>query len=127
MEQLESATFQLMTRPQIETTRYFCYECDKSFSKKSSLDRHKVIHTGEKQFLCDKCEKSFSQKNNLDAHMRIHLGIKPYSCKKCGKTFTQSQNCRKHKQNCGDGAFSGKLVISLILYTIIRREPFLSE
>jgi len=51
--------------------------CLKSFSQKGSLDIHKRVHTGDKQYQCEICLKSFSQKGSLDMHKRVHTGNKP--------------------------------------------------
>ena len=68
---------------------YECAECGKVFSKKPSLDRHMLIHTGEIAFTCPTCGRLFTQRAQLARHMRTHTGERPYKCNICGKSFIQ--------------------------------------
>ncbi|GBN90349.1 hypothetical protein AVEN_216755-1, partial [Araneus ventricosus] len=38
-------------------SHFICYACDKCFFFKSQLDRHYVIHSGERSFCCQICEQ----------------------------------------------------------------------
>uniref|UniRef100_A0AAG5DCK2 Protein krueppel n=1 Tax=Anopheles atroparvus TaxID=41427 RepID=A0AAG5DCK2_ANOAO len=44
--------------------------CFKSFSRKEHLLRHTVSHSGKKLFQCDLCQKLFSRKDNLNKHKK---------------------------------------------------------
>lgn len=52
--------------------RYSCEFCGRSFYSKYNLDRHKMIHTGDKPFQCKICKKCFNQQANLKSHMIVH-------------------------------------------------------
>ena len=54
--------------------RYMCHECQKSFSRPSSLRIHTFSHTGEKPFVCPEpgCTKRFSVRSNMRRHMKVH-------------------------------------------------------
>ena len=54
---------------------YICHQCGKSFTTKSSLLRHRPIHTGMRRFACSICKKTFYRKDKCKAHIKRHLGI----------------------------------------------------
>ena len=80
-----------------------CDQCGKLFSNKSSLAKHKHIHSGEKPFVCDVCGKAFHLKTSLRDHKDIHSREKLYSCDACGKAFAQLPGLRAHKKHIHEG------------------------
>ncbi len=81
-----------------------CKICDETLSHKVSLKRHMQIHKKD-SFKCDKCQKEFTRKDNLTKHKKIvhyetsiqfdQLGLMEEGdgsskCKICNKVFSGS-------------------------------------
>ncbi|XP_048866079.1 ras-responsive element-binding protein 1 isoform X1 [Brienomyrus brachyistius] len=54
------------------TTDHSCSICGKSLSSASSLDRHMLVHSGERPYKCSVCGQTFTTNGNMHRHMKIH-------------------------------------------------------
>eukprot|EP00088_Acartia_fossae_P063100 TRINITY_DN7669_c0_g1_i2.p1 TRINITY_DN7669_c0_g1~~TRINITY_DN7669_c0_g1_i2.p1 ORF type:complete len:497 (+),score=121.60 TRINITY_DN7669_c0_g1_i2:105-1595(+) len=54
--------------------KYPCEFCHKRFPTPSKLNRHKLVHSGEKPYCCHLCKKGFTQKVHLNTHMKMSHG-----------------------------------------------------
>ncbi|KAJ0012301.1 hypothetical protein NQD34_013276, partial [Periophthalmus magnuspinnatus] len=77
-----------------------CPYCGKCFERSAHLERHKMIHTGEKPFQCETCGRCFNQKCSLKEHRKIHIRAprpkKMYPCPYCPKVFWRSEHLERH-------------------------------
>ena len=75
---------------------FLCDMCDKGFTQKSDLNRHRRIQTGDKPYVCCMCRKGFTKKSSLKIHQVVHTGEKPHVCDTCDKRFTQKSALGRH-------------------------------
>ncbi|XP_048479942.1 zinc finger protein 714-like [Plutella xylostella] len=94
------ASASLVKRKQIIYPRekaFVCDSCTKTFSKKTSLIKHILIHTGEKPFESDFCKKTSRHRTAMKRHKLLHTGEKPIQCDICAKTFKFRSYLERHK------------------------------
>lgn len=89
--------------PKYSTTQrrkhiHACIICGKIFPSQSKLDRHALIHTGQRPFKCVLCSKSFRQSTHLKIHQLTHSEERPFQCCFCQKGFKIQSKLLKHKQ-----------------------------
>ncbi|XP_031637187.1 zinc finger protein OZF-like [Contarinia nasturtii] len=80
---------------------YECYICGKLIGpKKTNLEQHMRVHTGDRPFQCQHCLKQFKQKHTLDVHMKLHTMKLPFKCSICRYGFTKQTKCKAHERTC---------------------------
>lgn len=61
-----------------------------------SHNNHGETQDNEKGFVCRICKKALSSSSSLDRHVLVHSGERPFACKYCGDTFTTNGNMHRH-------------------------------
>ncbi|XP_075908170.1 uncharacterized protein LOC116954162 isoform X3 [Petromyzon marinus] len=51
---------------------HVCRVCRRALSSASSLDRHMLVHSGERPYRCPVCRQAFTTNGNMHRHMKIH-------------------------------------------------------
>lgn len=74
---------------------FSCNICNKTYTSRIVLRKHKLIHSGEKKFACDICGKGFLQKITLLNHKFIH--VNPVTCSHCDIIFKGKETFECHK------------------------------
>lgn len=83
-----------------DVKNFQCSYCNVKLKSRYTLNRHILIHTGEKRFQCTYCQRAFTQKNELNKHLRSHIGENTYKCDhgKCSEAFRLLSELRIHQQ-----------------------------
>lgn len=98
---------------------YTCKLCDRTFSKKCNLTKHKCSFYAEMEaredgsfpsansiqcsdptlpdsLFCTLCDKKFTSISGLKYHLKRHTDIKAFTCVYCSKKFTANSNLNAH-------------------------------
>uniref|UniRef100_A0A182QIZ8 Protein krueppel n=1 Tax=Anopheles farauti TaxID=69004 RepID=A0A182QIZ8_9DIPT len=74
-----------------------CELCNKSFGNRPRLERHRLVHTGERPYQCKYCTKTFSDRYRLEIHTEKHFKDMNCNCDVCGETFPGTKKLDDHR------------------------------
>ena len=93
----EHSSESIPPRQSESVSQFHCALCDKSFAQKVNLQKHMMIHSGERPFQCYVCGKSFRQKTALQKHYTVHThGSTNFNCQTCQRRFGSTTNLQRH-------------------------------
>ncbi|KAL7055561.1 hypothetical protein AAHC03_023061 [Spirometra sp. Aus1] len=76
-----------------------CDVCNKVFSERSLLQKHKVAHADAKH-ICPTCGRAFVREDKLRRHIRsIHSDERPFVCEVCSKAFARKDKLQEHARH----------------------------
>lgn len=81
----------------IKKQKFKCTACGKTLTGITSIQRHMLTHTGEKNYTCHTCKRSFGLKSSLKKHLASHRE-KDYKCSICDKILTSEKFLKNHEQ-----------------------------
>ena len=77
-----------------------CLECGKRFGQKSSMTTHyKTVHEEKRQYKCVVCGVQFAQNSHLVRHTKtVHDKIRAFKCEHCNQSFGEARNRKQHME-----------------------------
>lgn len=79
-----------------------CPECDKLFTRQSSLNRHVTSTHGKAGtgHECTRCDKTFARFDNLERHKKRFHSAAVLTCSSCFRRFRRIELYEKHQNAC---------------------------
>ncbi|XP_004529684.1 uncharacterized protein LOC101459914 [Ceratitis capitata] len=90
-----------------DTENYTCAICSKVLSSASSLDRHVLVHTGERPFNCKYCHLTFTTNGNMHRHMRTHKQHQHNHHHRRNSNGTKQHTSHSHNTSANNNSASG--------------------
>ncbi|XP_031628046.1 zinc finger protein 160-like [Contarinia nasturtii] len=103
-----------------------CDICNKRFTTKYFLKKHKRLHTGEMPYTCELCHRTFTFQQSYHRHLSYHTNDRPHSCSICGRAFKELSTLHNHQRiHSGEKPFEcetcGKCFRQRVSYLVHRR------
>ena len=86
----------------MDAERFYCDQCDKSYTIQPDLNRHiRSIHDGIKDFKCTQCDYASGDVGNLNTHIKmVHDRIRDVFCSQCDYACFRWSELNKHTKRC---------------------------
>ncbi|XP_047487422.1 zinc finger protein 3-like isoform X1 [Penaeus chinensis] len=97
-DQLEQLSSHSLEAHQLETPRYMCPQCPRTFPKVTSMTNHQRRKHQETLQGCPKCRKLYPAHYLWTRHMLVHSNTRPFSCDECDKKFKSKPELINHKK-----------------------------
>ncbi|XP_067632882.1 uncharacterized protein [Eurosta solidaginis] len=76
---------------------WLCPFCSKGFVNRRDMEKHQMVHTGERKIICEKCGKRFRLKNQMTEHVKtVHERLRRFKCSMCPKDFLRKRTLDDH-------------------------------
>lgn len=91
--------------------KFRCETCEKRFSRRAELNRHRRKHTADGLFTCKVCNKGFLNRTSFSYHIRTHnVEDRRFTCRECLKPFVTRTKLKQHLR-CHTGEKTVKCTI----------------
>ena len=97
------AHYLIVHKQQHREKRFHCDLCQKTFTYKCNMQKHRETHTQERAFECDICHKTFKTKGVMEKHKIIHNEALQFHCHLCNKGVITKHNLKKHYRKMHPG------------------------
>lgn len=88
----------LLKKSKKSKKNYKCDICEKSYSYKDGLKKHKInVHVNNRHYECNLCYKIFTTQQQLNYHMKWHDNPNIYKCHECDIVYNSIYGLNKHK------------------------------
>ncbi|KAF2357374.1 Zinc finger C2H2-type [Trinorchestia longiramus] len=87
-----------MTNHLLDPTResFKCPMCSYKSPRKGHVERHILIHSGEKPYSCSECSYRSHTKDAMALHARVHSGHKKFVCCRCSYATNRKIYLERH-------------------------------
>ncbi|MEQ2193447.1 hypothetical protein XENOCAPTIV_028333, partial [Xenoophorus captivus] len=76
---------------------FMCELCGKTFSERTTLETHKLIHTVGKTWKCEHCDRKYLTEYMLQKHIHLtHEKVEAQSCHLCGTKVSTRASMNRH-------------------------------
>ncbi|KAJ6634999.1 Ras-responsive element-binding protein 1, partial [Pseudolycoriella hygida] len=105
-----------------DAQNFTCQICHKVLSSSSSLDRHVLVHTGERPFTCKLCLGTFTTNGNMHRHMRTHQQRDGDNYESASSTNNNYSNDGKRKIIDDDGTSMKRRLKTINNNNIVKKQ-----